>query len=105
MELNADKYRVIKSVENSMRPGMNERCPLRLQKERDLSKAIDSRLSPEGNIDNKLRSKYVQMANMNADFKYIDENMIRKFIKSFTRSTLKYAAVWWSHLKNNTSVK
>ncbi len=63
---------------------------------------INNKLTPDNHINDKMGSTntYALLASMRVTFTYIDEEMIRKFITSFIRPVLEYAAVVWnSHLK------
>ena len=60
---------------------------------------ITDNLSPEKHINKITGDTYQLLRNIRMAFKYLDEEIIKKFITSLIRPKLEYAAVIWSSYK------
>lgn len=54
---------------------------------------INNKMSKEDHIYENVRSAYALIENMKVAFLYVDEEIVKKIIMSFIRTTLEYAEV------------
>ena len=100
MDFNAGKCHVMKFGKSVNRPDWEYKIGNEIlqesEKEKDLGVIINSRLTPEEHIQEKVRNMHNLLANMRVAFTYIDEEMVKKIITTFIRPTLEYAVVVWN---------